>query len=383
MVAMASSIFISKVAYCSRKISFLCDLASHCAPSGKRSPIEEEMWHLRPTKMLLNRDDSLHLLVTDPHDRNSRVEIEERWPTASTLPVEHTQGLSGDQSTNECLVLSFIGTKGDVWLESCLSASNHRDGFHLSVAGNVTVLDSHSISNGQHGFSVLETSPSVLIQQSVSHSNAANGIRFSRLQAGWSHVKLNDVNVTDHYYAAAIFFEDAFELHLNISHCFIEENHNSGIMFDGVTANSSIIIVDSNFTRNRGSTILMSLLRDVDVELRRTTFLANNLNDFDQHEAVIDIATFAERRGVLSRRYCTLRRPTVRRRSTTSVECFDNLDEENALCEEVLRRIMIANFIKIDSGYTLKTPYNFLSKVIQYGERTINYSLTISSRKCE
>uniref|UniRef100_A0A0K0DCL2 EGF-like domain-containing protein n=1 Tax=Angiostrongylus cantonensis TaxID=6313 RepID=A0A0K0DCL2_ANGCA len=188
-----------------------------------------------------------------------------------------------------------IRTKGDVLLESSVSASNHRDGFRLNVAGNVTVLDSHSISNGQHGFILLETSPSVLIQQFMTNSNAANGIRFDDVRVGRSLIKLNNVNVTGHYHAAGISFQDASDLRLEMNHCFIEENHILGISFDGVTANSSIHIVDSNFTRNRGSTILMSLLRDVDVRLHRNTFIANNLNDFDQHEAVIDIATFAER----------------------------------------------------------------------------------------
>ncbi|KAK6015848.1 hypothetical protein OSTOST_18678 [Ostertagia ostertagi] len=76
--------------------------------------------------------------------------------------------------------------------------------------------------------------------------------------------------------------------------CLIEDNFNSGIIFEGVTANSTISIWNTNFTQNRGSTISVALIRDTDVVIRGNVFTTNHLNDFGDHEAVIKIATFAE-----------------------------------------------------------------------------------------
>ncbi|KAL6741897.1 hypothetical protein Aduo_015107 [Ancylostoma duodenale] len=60
---------------------------------------------------------------------------------------------------------------------------------------------------------------------------------------------------------------------------------------------AAITILSSNFTRNRGTTVTMSLIRDSDVIIHGNSFSSNHLNDFGEHEAVLDIATFAEQSG--------------------------------------------------------------------------------------
>lgn len=132
-------------------------------------------------------------------------------------------------------------------------------------------------------------------------------------------VQLAGVNITGHYYGAAVHFENVSEFELEMNGCFIEDNFNQGFIFEGVTANSSvsrlprplyftnrrkmlehafqISILNSNFTQNRGSTLSLSLVRDTNVIVRGNSFTTNHLNDFSDHEAVLEISTFAETSG--------------------------------------------------------------------------------------
>ncbi|EYB92442.1 hypothetical protein Y032_0194g1447 [Ancylostoma ceylanicum] len=190
-----------------------------------------------------------------------------------------------------------IATKGDVSLDSCLSASNREHGFRIEANGSVSVVDSHAFSNSQHGLLLLGAPPSTVVQGSLISSSGRNGIHLEKTPGRFSTVKIHDVNVTGHYYSAAVEFEDITDVDLEINRCAISDNFNGGVSLDGITANSTITILSSNFTRNRGTTVTMSLIRDSDVIIHGNSFSSNHLNDFGEHEAVLDIATFAEQSG--------------------------------------------------------------------------------------
>ncbi|KAK6756638.1 hypothetical protein RB195_014827 [Necator americanus] len=121
-----------------------------------------------------------------------------------------------------------------------------------------------------------------------------NGIRIEKTPGRSATVKIHNVNITGHYYSPAIEFEDITDTDVEMNSCAISDNFNGGVSLSGITANSSITILKSNFTRNRGSTVSMSLVRDSDVIIHGNSFISNQLNDFSEHEAVVDIAIFAE-----------------------------------------------------------------------------------------
>ncbi|KAK6056389.1 hypothetical protein COOONC_06105 [Cooperia oncophora] len=177
-------------------------------------------------------------------------------------------------------------------MDSCLSASNRGSGFHIETAGKRFHFGLHRLfPNGHHGIILTEAASSIRIEKSASSSNGASGIRFETWKGSRKKLsaEITNVNVTGHYYGAAM------------SRCLIEDNFNHGIIFEGATINSTISILNSNFTQNRGSTFFVSLLRDSAVLIRGNAFTANHLNDFGDHEAVIKLANFVETTGLLLR----------------------------------------------------------------------------------
>ncbi|KAK5976457.1 hypothetical protein GCK32_001885 [Trichostrongylus colubriformis] len=86
-------------------------------------------------------------------------------------------------------------------------------------------------------------------------------------------------------------------MQLTMDLCSIEDNFNLGVILEGVTAFSTIAILNSNFTQNRGSTLSVPLLSDSDFVIRGNSFTTNHLNDFADHEAVIKVATSGESTG--------------------------------------------------------------------------------------
>ncbi|VDL86751.1 unnamed protein product [Nippostrongylus brasiliensis] len=184
-----------------------------------------------------------------------------------------------------------------ITLESCLSLSNRGSGFRVESSGNVSISECHAFSNSEHGFELVSASSVVIINRSLTSSNGGDGIRFEQQSGNSATLKINEVNITGHYYRAAAHFENISDLQLEMSRCSVEDNFNDALLFDGVTSNSEISILDSNFTQNRGSTVVLSLLRDSRITLRGNTFSMNHLNDFSDREAVVQISSFGETAG--------------------------------------------------------------------------------------
>ncbi|WKY10803.1 hypothetical protein Q1695_002846 [Nippostrongylus brasiliensis] len=207
---------------------------------------------------------------------------------------------------NAPLIVSPVQAKTKMWkysfqdyitLESCLSLSNRGSGFRVESSGNVSISECHAFSNSEHGFELVSASSVVIINRSLTSSNGGDGIRFEQQSGNSATLKINEVNITGHYYRAAAHFENISDLQLEMSRCSVEDNFNDALLFDGVTSNSEISILDSNFTQNRGSTVVLSLLRDSRVTLRGNIFSMNHLNDFSDREAVVQISTFGETAG--------------------------------------------------------------------------------------
>ncbi|XGW03703.1 hypothetical protein V3C99_015125, partial [Haemonchus contortus] len=236
-----------------------------------------------------------------------------------------------------------ISSKGDVWLESCLSASNRGDGFYIETVRNVSILDSHAFSNSRHGITLIEAASAIRIERSAASSNGANGIRISKWKKSGKEliVEIIKANITGHYYAAAVHFENATNLRFTMGSCLIEDNFNKGIVFEGATVNSTISTLNSNFTQNRGSTISLSLVRDSDVVIKGNQFTTNHLNDFGEHEAVIKIATFAETTG-------------------SKISIMDNSFEQNAMNNVVELRHLGGKIVPI-----LLEKNNFMGNLAQ------------------
>ncbi|VDK52392.1 unnamed protein product [Cylicostephanus goldi] len=186
---------------------------------------------------------------------------------------------------------------GDIWFATCLSLANREHGFRLESDGSITIVDSHAFSNGVHAVLLVGSPLSVSIQNTLISSSGKNGIRAEISPDKFSTIKIQGVNLTGHYYSAAIEVEDATDIDFEISCCLVTDNFNGGISLDGITGNSTISILGSNFTRNRGSIVSIPLIQDSDVILHGNSFTANQLNNFGEHEAVVDIATFAEAPG--------------------------------------------------------------------------------------
>ncbi|VDL66721.1 unnamed protein product [Nippostrongylus brasiliensis] len=148
---------------------------------------------------------------------------------------------------NAPLIVSPVQAKTKMWkysfqdyitLESCLSLSNRGSGFRVESSGNVSISECHAFSNSEHGFELVSASSVVIINRSLTSSNGGDGIRFEQQSGNSATLKINEVNITGHYYRAAAHFENISDLQLEMSRCSVEDNFNDALLFDGVTSNN-------------------------------------------------------------------------------------------------------------------------------------------------
>ncbi|VDM80909.1 unnamed protein product [Strongylus vulgaris] len=130
--------------------------------------------------------------------------------------------------------------EGDIYLDTCLSLANRENGFRLEANGTVSIVDSHAFSNSLHGVLLVGSPLSTLIQRTLISSSGKNGIRIEKTPDKFITIKIHGVNLTGHYYSAAVEVEDATDLDFEMNCCFVTDNFNGGVNLDGITANSTV-----------------------------------------------------------------------------------------------------------------------------------------------